>query len=207
MSSFVRKLALAGLVAGCTPSYEATSPERLLLADLTVVVTGGSGRVQEALTAFSRSCRETKGFLLISGISSPPQAVMDAADVDVPEQCYDRLIFESHALTTSGNARAVTEVIEELSEKNHPIRSLNLVSSWYHLERLQYYVDWQLAHSHNNITSVYATAVGNCHSLSCGVRMVAREQAGLWAARVGYENSQSWDPNGQITIGFTPSPH
>jgi uncharacterized SAM-binding protein YcdF (DUF218 family) len=97
-------------------------------ADAIVVLTGGSGRVEEGLRLF----REGRGgCLIISGVegSSRLDAIFPGRDINSMVDT-SRILLDTESGSTIENARNVKRIIE-----GRGIRSLVLVTSNYHMKR------------------------------------------------------------------------
>ncbi len=204
MRRILRNTALIGSLFGVPtaslfPLHYMLLPSDNPQADLTVVVTGGEDRVKDALTDFKKSCQTHQNFLMISGASSEPKVIIEESGVELADDCKDRIIFESHALNTTGNAQAIVAVVDKLErEKGLEINTIRLTSSWYHLPRLVYEAEHMLDRS-----KIFSTKkFGNCDDFSCASKMIARETIALASRYVGWQNSKSWNPQKSVQIGL-----
>jgi uncharacterized SAM-binding protein YcdF (DUF218 family) len=98
--------------------------------DLVAVLTGGQGRLKEALLAF----RGGEGkYLLISGTSEESNLgeILRVNHVEnFPPELRDRVLIDSHSLSTPDN---VHEIVTLLLDKK--LKSVKVITSNYHLPR------------------------------------------------------------------------
>lgn len=106
-----------------------TDPEKV---DLIVVLTGGSGRINEGVRLLDQGVAPR---LFVTGVEAAGQLYLNAPSYDLKKLKNDgRVLVDPTAKNTNENALRTKEMIEELSPP--PFRIL-LVSSTYHLPRAE----------------------------------------------------------------------
>lgn len=108
--------------------------------DLVAVLTGGKGRLAEALNSF----KDGKGqYLLISG-TGEGSSLSDILRVnnieEFPDTLRDRVIIDANSLSTTDNVREILKIVEEKK-----LRSIKIITSNYHLPRTMKLMDLEIS--------------------------------------------------------------